>query len=245
MPDRGLESLAEAQRQAARALAALVEELRAEPAERESLAAQIRELTRGRTEPASGRSEPESERSETQSEQARLERALEAASSAVGQLGQATTQQSSLLAGLTRQLGDLPSLLLGLAGERKSEGGGLGGLLKAGLGLPALGLKIAGLFRRERREDTGTPIPFLAPPPLALEVANTENILAGFPRADRGQRGEVRVEPPRPLLWQPQITVNVQAMDSQSFLDHSGDIARAVREAMLNMHPMNDLISEL
>ena len=31
-----------------------------------------------------------------------------------------------------------------------------------------------------------------------------------------------------------QITVQVQAMDSQSFLDHSNDIAQAVRQAMLN-----------
>jgi len=32
---------------------------------------------------------------------------------------------------------------------------------------------------------------------------------------------------------QPQITVNVQAMDAQSFLDRSDDIAKAVRAAML------------
>jgi hypothetical protein len=39
--------------------------------------------------------------------------------------------------------------------------------------------------------------------------------------------------------------VNVQAMDSQSFLDHSSDIAQAVRNAMLNMSSINDLVSEL
>jgi hypothetical protein len=43
----------------------------------------------------------------------------------------------------------------------------------------------------------------------------------------------------------PQITVQVQAMDSRSFLDHSEDIARAVREAMLNSHGINDVITEL
>jgi hypothetical protein len=43
----------------------------------------------------------------------------------------------------------------------------------------------------------------------------------------------------------PQIVVNVQAMDSQSFLDRSRDIAQAVREAMLNMHALNDVVSEL
>jgi hypothetical protein len=43
----------------------------------------------------------------------------------------------------------------------------------------------------------------------------------------------------------PQITVNVQAMDAQSFLDRSSDIAQAVRSAMLNMSSINDVVNEL
>ncbi|MGO9010913.1 MAG: hypothetical protein ACLQPN_12500 [Bryobacteraceae bacterium] len=43
----------------------------------------------------------------------------------------------------------------------------------------------------------------------------------------------------------PQVTVNVQAMDAQSILDRSGDIAQAVRSAMLNMSTINDVISDL
>lgn len=42
-----------------------------------------------------------------------------------------------------------------------------------------------------------------------------------------------------------QITVNVQAMDSQSFLDRSDDIARAVKKAMLESSSLNDVIAEL
>lgn len=42
-----------------------------------------------------------------------------------------------------------------------------------------------------------------------------------------------------------QIMVQVQAMDSQSFLDRSQDIAEAVRQAMLNLHSVNDVISDL
>ncbi len=41
------------------------------------------------------------------------------------------------------------------------------------------------------------------------------------------------------------VNVQVQAMDSRSFLDHSQEIARAVREAMLNSHALNDVVSEL
>ena len=42
-----------------------------------------------------------------------------------------------------------------------------------------------------------------------------------------------------------QITVNVQAMDSQSFLDHSNEIAQAVRDAMLNSNSINDVVNDL
>jgi hypothetical protein len=42
-----------------------------------------------------------------------------------------------------------------------------------------------------------------------------------------------------------QVVVQVNAMDSRSFMDHSDDIARAVREAILNMHPLTDAVSEL
>ena len=43
----------------------------------------------------------------------------------------------------------------------------------------------------------------------------------------------------------PQIHINVQAMDSQSFADRSDDIARAVREALLRSHSLNDVIAEM
>ena len=43
----------------------------------------------------------------------------------------------------------------------------------------------------------------------------------------------------------PQIQVNVQTMDAQSFLDHSSDIAEAVRQAMLNLSSLNDVVSDL
>ena len=41
------------------------------------------------------------------------------------------------------------------------------------------------------------------------------------------------------------IQVNIQAMDSQSFLDRQDDIARAVREAMLHSNSLNDIVMEL
>ena len=45
--------------------------------------------------------------------------------------------------------------------------------------------------------------------------------------------------------FSPQVTVNISAMDSQSFLDRSADIASAVREAVLNLHPLNSVLADL
>jgi hypothetical protein len=40
------------------------------------------------------------------------------------------------------------------------------------------------------------------------------------------------------------ITVNVQTMDSQSFVDHADDIANAVKSAMLNNHSIGDVVAD-
>ena len=135
------------------------------------------------------------------------------------------------------------SLLTGLFSSL-GRGGGSSGLLGSGLGLVPLGLRIAGLFRKKRAEPQSFS-PFELPPSLSLEVANTDNILAGFPRVTRKQTGEIKVIPQEIPAAQPQITVNVNAMDTQSFLDRSEDIAGALRDAMLHMHPVNDVIGEL
>jgi hypothetical protein len=42
-----------------------------------------------------------------------------------------------------------------------------------------------------------------------------------------------------------QVTIQVNAMDSQSFIDHSDDIANAVKQAILNSNSLNDVISAL
>ena len=43
----------------------------------------------------------------------------------------------------------------------------------------------------------------------------------------------------------PQINVSVQAMDARSFMDHSNEIAQAVRQAMLNLSSLNDVVNDL
>jgi hypothetical protein len=41
------------------------------------------------------------------------------------------------------------------------------------------------------------------------------------------------------------INVTIQALDSQSFLDRSSDIAQAVRQAMLTSNSINDVVNTL
>jgi hypothetical protein len=40
------------------------------------------------------------------------------------------------------------------------------------------------------------------------------------------------------------VTMNISAMDSRSFMDNAPAIAQAVRDAMLHMHPINQLVRE-
>ncbi len=83
---------------------------------------------------------------------------------------------------------------------------------------------------------------------------NKVNVSAGVSGSDPGQAFGVDYAQggqPRPVdsgaaaPASTQITVQVQAMDSQSFLDHSNDIALAVRQAMLESSVLNDVIREV
>jgi hypothetical protein len=105
---------------------------------------------------------------------------------------------------------------------------------------------ITGLVRlfRRRNEDAPAPLP-------VFRLPQSVNVDAGFSRIDGRGLGALGsgADGLRRLVSAPappqQVTINVQAMDSRSFLDHSGDIARAVREAMLNTHAINDVVNDL
>jgi hypothetical protein len=129
----------------------------------------------------------------------------------------------------------LPGVSNGVLGQL-SGGGGVGSFLKSGFGLAPLALSIAKLFGGDE-ETAATFEKYDLPPSRSLSVANVDGPLQGMPQAVRGTGGEVRSVP--------QVVVNVSAMDSQSFMDRSDDIARAVRSAMLHMHPLNDVIDEI
>jgi hypothetical protein len=118
-------------------------------------------------------------------------------------------------------------------------------MLGGGLTLFPLVSSIAGLFKGGNSEAAPTLPTYTLPPAV--------NFLGAVPRqggqpilaADYGQDGMPRTIPATAPFFAPSVTVQVQAMDSRSFLDHSDDIARAVREALLNAHALGDTVNEL
>jgi len=112
-------------------------------------------------------------------------------------------------------------------------------LLGGGLSLLPLASLFSSLFGGGQAEQPPTLVPYAMPPSLNLEsTTNYQNVSwgeNGLPRAGGGGTSSAPA----------QVTVQVQAMDSQSFLDHSNDIAQAVRQAMLNMSSLNDVVTNL
>ncbi len=86
-------------------------------------------------------------------------------------------------------------------------------------------------------------VKFALPPPIAFQAGNAPGTQTSG--LDYSQSGIPRVVASAAPPTAQHITVQVQAMDSRSFMDHSHDIAAAVRAAMLNMHALNDVISDL
>jgi hypothetical protein len=133
----------------------------------------------------------------------------------------------------------------GGASPSPSIGNTLLGVFGAGLGLSPLISGIVSLFSGSGDSATAAPLTkFVMPPPIQIGggVGETrgpafavDNPQGGLPRAM--SNGGQNVAPA-------QITVQVQAMDSQSFLDHSADIAMAVRQAMLESSVLNDVVRE-
>lgn len=170
---------------------------------------------------------------------------------------------SDQLTSITSQLQGLKSINDTLAQEQaaavaqstkgSSSGGGsgigsvlgtIGGLLGSGLGIGSLVSGITGLFGGGGGQSTPALNNYVAPLPVQLNAGfsnaagggafGVDSAQGGQPRAISGG-GSTQASPP-------QITVQVQAMDSQSFLDHSQDIASAVRQAMLQTTVLNDVI---
>lgn len=130
-----------------------------------------------------------------------------------------------------------------------SSGGSIGSTLLdvfgAGLGLSPLISGITSLFGGGGGGSTAAPMTrFVLPPSIQASGGVSESGGQAF-AVDTPQGGLPRAAPVGGQATAPaQITVQVQAMDSQSFLDHSADIAMAVRQAMLESSVLNDVVRE-
>jgi hypothetical protein len=123
--------------------------------------------------------------------------------------------------------------------EASSVIGSASELLGGGLSLLPLASLFSSLFGGGQSEQPAPLVPYSMPPSLNLEsTTNYENV-------SWGENGLPRAAGSGTSSAPSQITVQVQAMDSQSFLDHSDDIAQAVRQAMLNMSSLNDVVANL
>lgn len=126
----------------------------------------------------------------------------------------------------------------------------------SGLGLSPLLSGLVRLFGGGRREPNLPPLqPYAVPASIHFEGVITRGYRespygTGWMESEKGTwRGFAGLPGRTPVTAQPlqplEITVQVQAIDSRSFLDHSEEIAKAVRQAMLNSHCLNDVVTEL
>lgn len=118
-------------------------------------------------------------------------------------------------------------------------------VFESGLGLVPLVGGLLGLFGGGDDPSPAPLVKYAMPSRISFDAAESA---AGIQNVDYDQAGRPRAYTNSlsgDSRTAPQITVSVQAMDARSFLDRSGDIAAAVREAMLNLNPINDVVNEL
>ena len=84
---------------------------------------------------------------------------------------------------------------------------------------------------------------FTMPPAIHVDATGGEVTGGQLAGSDYGGNGLPRAQTTSQTTSN--VTVQVNAMDSRSFLDRSNDIATAVRHAILNSHSLNDVLSEL
>jgi hypothetical protein len=128
----------------------------------------------------------------------------------------------------------------------------------SGLGLVPLVSSLVNLFGGGNSEPPPTLLRYAAPAALNVNLADTAGASSGissFPGVVYGQNGlpqpvpQSQTQAPAQIAASspaaPQISIQVNALDSRSFMDHSYEIAQAVRSAMLNMNSLNDVVSDL
>src|SRR5215469_12368020 len=165
-----------------------------------------------------------------------LANSLSQAGQQIAQLQAAYAQQANLIAENTQALQSNTSAQSGhSAGSVLSQA--TSGLFAGALSfLSPIVSGIASLFGGGSQTPAALPI-YTPPPPVSINAV----VQSPTPAAPSAATQPASV--PTQSNSATHVTVNINAMDSQSFLDRSNDIANAVRSAMLNMHPINDVVT--
>ena len=119
------------------------------------------------------------------------------------------------------------------------------GLLGGGLGLRPLFKGVFDLFGGSSPATPQPLIPFSLPQSIQYAGGTTsEGTVVPVDYGQGGQLRSVNGGAKGSAQATPNVQITVNAMDSRSFLDHSDDIAKAVRQAMLQTNSLNDVISD-
>ena len=114
--------------------------------------------------------------------------------------------------------------------------------------MTGVGPLVTGLLRLFGTNNS-EPVPalqkFSRPPSVSVEAGLTRDREYSALRYAQGGAPETLRAPSAATAQAATVQVNIQALDSQSFLDRQDDIARAVREAMLHSNSINDIVLEL
>ncbi len=163
---------------------------------------------------------------------------LSTLTSQIASLGSVQQTQTSATQDNTQALGQNTSA--------KGGGSSIGSTLE-GVASSVLGSSVSpiisgllSLFGGDSTPAATAPTPFKLPPAVDVQAGLTGS--GQIVPVDSGQGGQVRA--PTANAAQ-QVNIQVNAMDSQSFLDHSDEIANAVKAAILSSHSLNDVLSEL
>jgi hypothetical protein len=161
---------------------------------------------------------------------------LSQAGQQIAQLQAAYQQQAALITANTQAIQGNTSAQS--ARSALSTAGGVASSLLGGGALGLLSPLISGIASLFGGSSAPKPLPIYMPPPSVAISTALNSATPNSGTANAQPAGNSQAAPT-------QVTVNVSAMDSRSFLDHSDDIANAVREAMLNMHPINGVVASL
>lgn len=180
------------------------------------------------------------------------------------QVATASSQQTGALGQNTSAILDVVRGTVGASGSGELSAGSIAStVFKSGLGLVPLITGLFGLFGGG--EETPPPlIRYQLPPSVQVNAAewggavgdaeyDQSGTLRPFVRdqvsspttAQAGRDVSPATSAPAAQVAPQPVTINIQALDSQSILDRSQDIARAVREAMLSLGTINDVVNDL